>query len=246
VTGAGPAPSLDKSPARIAGMFDAIASRYDTLNHLLSAGLDRRWRARAIRELSLTGRERVLDVCTGTGDLAIEAATSAPGSVRQVIGIDFAAEMLRRGWDKVRGEGLGAVIHLARGDAASLPLATGAFDAATIAFGIRNVLDPLRACRELVRVLRPGGRIAILEFGSPMTPGLRGAYAWYFREVLPRIGRLISRHADAYSYLPASVADFPSGNAFAELLRSAGFVDVRQVKLTFGVVILYLAVCPAG
>jgi len=233
--------STSKEPQRIAGMFDSIARRYDTLNHLLSAGFDRRWRRRAIRELRLIGHERVLDVCTGTADLAIEAATSRHGHAGEVVGVDFAGEMLRLGLGKVRRAGLGSRVHLARGDATRLPLPDSSFDAATIAFGIRNVDDPDQGCRELRRVLRPGGRLAILEFGMPSLPGLAGLYRWYFRAVLPRIGRLISKHGDAYSYLPASVDQFESGAAFAARLRAAGFSQIRHVPLMLGVVYLYTA-----
>jgi len=233
--------STSKEPARIAGMFDAIAARYDTLNHLLSGGLDRRWRRLAIRELGLTGRERVLDVCTGTADLAIEAATSRHGHAGTVVGLDFAGEMLHLGLVKIRRAGLESRVHLARGDATSLPIPDASFDAATVAFGIRNVVDPDRACRELWRVLRPGGRLAILEFGMPRQPVLASLYRWYFRAVLPRIGRLISRHSDAYSYLPASVEAFPSGGGFADRLQVAGFSQVRFVPLMLGVVYLYTA-----
>jgi demethylmenaquinone methyltransferase/2-methoxy-6-polyprenyl-1,4-benzoquinol methylase len=228
---------VDKSPAAIAGMFDAIAGRYDALNHLLSAGLDYGWRRRAVRALALSGEERVLDVCTGTADLAIAAASRA----RQVVGVDFSGEMLRLGLEKVRAASLAGRIVLARGDAMRLPLADVSFDAATIAFGIRNVLDPLQAASEIRRVLRPGGRLAILEFGSPTTPGLRQMYGWYFRAVLPRIGRLVSRHTDAYSYLPASVQQFPAGPSFAALLERAGFADVASRPLAAGAVWLYVA-----
>lgn len=233
--------AISKEPARIAGMFDAIARRYDTLNHLLSAGLDRRWRRRAVRVLAFTGRERVLDMCTGTGDLAIEAATASSGRAAQVIGIDFSGEMLRHAKAKVAAAGLGARVHIARGDATAVPLGDGAVDVAMVAFGIRNVVDPARACKEFERVLCPRGRLAILEFGAPRIPGLRSAYLWYFKRVLPRIGALISRHHDAYTYLPASVMDFPDGDAFAAILTRAGFSDVRYESLSFGVVYLYLA-----
>jgi demethylmenaquinone methyltransferase/2-methoxy-6-polyprenyl-1,4-benzoquinol methylase len=233
--------STSKHPARIAGMFDAIAPRYDVLNHLLSAGLDRTWRRSAVRELRLTGRERVLDMCTGTGDLAIEAATATAGHAATVIGIDFAGEMLRRGTAKIRRTGLTRRIHLARGDAVRVPLPNACCDAVTIAFGIRNVMDPLLACREFARVVRPGGRLAVLEFGAPAIPGCRQLYGWYFRAVLPRIGRLISKHGEAYAYLPASVAEFPSPQAFMAILQDAGFSRVRYVPLTFGIVSLYVA-----
>ena len=222
-------------------MFDAIAGRYDRLNHLLSGGMDRRWRRRAIRELKLTGRERLLDVCTGTGDLAIEGATHTSGAAARVVGVDFAGEMLRIGLAKVRTAGLAGRVTLARGDAMHLPLPDQSFEAATIAFGIRNVSDPVAGCRELHRVLVPGGRVAILEFGMPTIPVVAGAYAWYFRAVLPRIGRLVSKHADAYDYLPASVSAFPSGEGFVKILRQAGFSTVRAVPLMFGAVYLYVA-----
>ena len=237
--------STSKEPARIAGMFDAIARRYDTLNHLLSAGLDKRWRRQAVRALALTGRERLLDMCTGTADLAIEAATSPTGAAREVVGVDFAGEMLRLGWRKVRAAGLDRRIHLVRGDATRVPLPDASCDAATVAFGIRNVIDPARALDEFHRILRPGGRLAVLEFGAPTLPGLRQLYAWYFRAVLPRIGRLISKHGEAYEYLPASVQQFPSGAAFDEMLRRAGFSQVRHDSLTLGVVYLYVARKPA-
>jgi demethylmenaquinone methyltransferase/2-methoxy-6-polyprenyl-1,4-benzoquinol methylase len=232
---------VSKAPERIAGMFDAIARRYDRLNHLLSVGLDRRWRRRAIRDLALTGRERVFDVCTGTGDLAIEAATSSSGRARDVIGVDFSSEMLRLAQGKIEAASLASRVRVARGDATCLPLPDRSADVATVAFGIRNVVDPVQACRELHRVLVPGGRLAVLEFGAPRIPGIRTMYLWYFKYLLPLVGRAVSRHSDAYSYLPASVLDFPAGEAFADLLRSAGFDSVRSQSLSFGIVWLYVA-----
>jgi demethylmenaquinone methyltransferase/2-methoxy-6-polyprenyl-1,4-benzoquinol methylase len=222
-------------------MFDAIARRYDTLNHTLSAGMDRRWRRRAIRDLNLTGGERVLDVCTGTADLAIEAVTAPTGAAGAVVGVDFAGEMLKLGLAKLRRSGLTHRVQLVRGDATLLPLPDAAFDAVTIGFGIRNVVDPERACREFHRVTRAGGSLAVLEFGFPRIPGIRAAYRWYFRYLLPLVGRLVSRHGEAYSYLPASVERFPSPEAFAAALETAGFTSVRYVPLTLGVVYLYVA-----
>ena len=226
-------------------MLDRIAGRYDTLNHLLSAGLDRRWRRRAVRALALTGRERVLDVCTGTGDLAIEAVTAGPdvlsGRAGEVLGVDFAGEMLRLAHEKVRRRGLASRVRLVRGDATRLPVPDAAFDVVTAAFGIRNVADPPAALGEFRRALRPGGRLAILEFGFPTIPGIGALYRAYFRYVLPRVGRAVSKHDEAYSYLPASVADFASDAAFVALLERAGFVAIRSVPLTFGIVYLYVA-----
>lgn len=227
----------DKAPEHIAGMFDAIAPRYDLLNHLLSAGIDRRWRRRAIASLQLTGEETLVDVCTGTADVALEAQPA-----RRVLGVDFASEMLRLGLDKVRAARQDRRIILVRGDATAIPAADGSADAATVAFGIRNVQRPELACREMARVLRPGGRLAILEFGVPRIPGISGLYLWYFKRVLPQIGKLISGHMGAYSYLPASVGTFPPPAEFVTLLRQSGFSDVRAVPLTLGIVYLYTGI----
>lgn len=229
-----------KSPARIAGMFDAIAGRYDLLNHLLSAGIDRRWRRRAIRSLALGGGERVLDLCTGTADLAIAASTQTPAA-RRVVGVDFAAGMLAIGREKLRRRRLDRDVALVRGDAARIPVGDAAVDAVTVAFGVRNVEDTAAACREMRRVLKPGGRLAVLEFAIPTAPGVRAAYLWYFNSVLPRIGRLISRHNAAYAYLPESVGAFATPDVFVQLLQQAGFSDVTAIPLTFGIVYLYTA-----
>ena len=219
-------------------MFDAIAGRYDLLNHLLSAGIDRRWRTRAIQALSLTGRERVLDLCTGTADLAMAAIDARPPAAC-VVGIDFAREMLRVGQAKVRRGRQEDRIALVRGDATRIPLGDGVVDAITIGFGIRNVENTAAACDEMRRVLAPGGRIAMLEFAIPATPGVRTLYLWYFNHILPFLGRLISRHGAAYGYLPASVGAFVSPDEFVTILRHHGFVDVSAARLTFGIVLLY-------
>lgn len=234
---------VNKSPERIAGMFDAIAGNYDFLNHLLSAGIDKRWRKKAIRSLSLTGRETVLDLCTGTADLALAAIDATPGAAR-VLGVDFAGAMLRIGLEKTRSRSLDSRVTLVRGDASKVPACDRSVDAVTVAFGIRNVLDTAAACAEMFRVLRPGGRVAVLEFAIPTTPGVRSAYLWYFNRVLPMIGKVISKHNAAYGYLPASVGAFATPNEFVTILRQRGFVDVRAVPLTFGIVYLYTATRP--
>lgn len=237
-TGPG-APSLDKDPRRIAGMFDAIAHRYDRLNHLLSAGFDRRWRRAAVAALDLREGVRVLDVCTGTADLAMTAsrAQPAPGAV---LGVDFAGAMLALGQRKLQAAGLGRVVRLVRGDACRLPCASATIDAVTVGFGIRNVAETGRAVEEMFRVLKPGGRLVILEFGEPRVPVLRAIYLWYFRRVLPVIGRLLSKHTEAYAYLPASVSAFLTPDALAALLRASGFSEIRVDRLTCGVVYLYV------
>ena len=198
----------------------------------------RRWRARAIAELGLRPGARILDLCTGTGDLAVAALRAQPAA--SVIGIDFAGEMLRLASQKMASLGL-ASVRLVRGDGTRIPLGDATCDAATIGFGIRNVVDPGAALRELARVLRPGGRLAILEFGQPRVPGIRTLYAWYFRYLLPLVGKLVSKHQSAYSYLPASVGTFPPAKDFAATIAATGFSQVRAVPLTFGIVYLYMA-----
>jgi demethylmenaquinone methyltransferase/2-methoxy-6-polyprenyl-1,4-benzoquinol methylase len=230
----------DKSPERIASMFDAIAGRYDVLNHVLSGGFDIWWRKRAIEALELHDRERVLDLCTGTGDIAIAAVRARPGAAR-VIGIDFAGAMLLVGRDKLRRQRLDDRVALVRGDATRIPLADASVHAVTIAFGIRNIDCVRDACAEMRRVLQPDGRLAILEFAVPTTPWWRSVYGVYLKHVLPRVGRAVSRNASAYAYLPASIEVFSSPDELMKILRQAGFVDIAASPLTLGSVILYTA-----
>jgi demethylmenaquinone methyltransferase/2-methoxy-6-polyprenyl-1,4-benzoquinol methylase len=208
----------------------------------LSGGSDWYWRWRAVRALALPSRATVLDLCTGTGDVALEVLRRRPDA--RVIGVDFAAQMLRIGHGKIARRGFAPRAPLLRGDAMHVPLAACSVDAATMAFGIRNVQRPDAALREIARVLRQGGRLAVLEFSMPTLPGIAGLYAWYFRNVLPRVGRAISRHGDAYTYLPSSVGAFFTPEQFASLLREAGFGRIRAIPLTLGVVHLYLAERP--
>jgi demethylmenaquinone methyltransferase/2-methoxy-6-polyprenyl-1,4-benzoquinol methylase len=216
-------------------MFDRIAPRYDLLNRILSAGTDVRWRRQAVDFLELAPPLRVLDLCSGTADLLVEALRRHPAS--SGVGVDLSHGMLRRGAAKLERDGLARRGRLAGGDGERLPLRAGAFDAALVAFGIRNVNDPLAALREVHRALRPGGRFVVLEFSMPR--GLLGtAYRLYFRQVLPRIGGLVS-DGSAYTYLPASVARFPSPAAFAERMQEAGFCDVRWRLLTGGIACLH-------
>jgi demethylmenaquinone methyltransferase / 2-methoxy-6-polyprenyl-1,4-benzoquinol methylase len=228
-----------KTPNRIAGMFDAIAGRYDLLNRVLSAGLDQWWRRRAVTALRLTGRETLLDLCTGTADVALMACRR--DAAARAVGVDFSHEMLRIGLAKVRQKDASGQITLIRGDATRIPLAAGSMDAATIAFGIRNVQQPEVACLELARVVRRGGRVAILEFGLPRLAPIRRIYLWYSNRVLPAIGKLVSRHASAYDYLPESVSRFPAPEAFGRMLQECGFPHVEIVPLSFGIVYLYVA-----
>jgi demethylmenaquinone methyltransferase/2-methoxy-6-polyprenyl-1,4-benzoquinol methylase len=221
--------------AAVRSMFDRIAPRYDLLNRVLSGGTDVRWRRRAVAFLDLAPGARVLDLCTGTADLLLEAVRS--GRASGGLGVDLSHQMLVRGKEKLAVAG-SARVRVAGGDAERLPVRDGTFDGALVAFGIRNVGDPLAALREVHRALRPGGRFVVLEFQTPRGP-LGTAYQLYFRHVLPRIGGLVSGDGTAYSYLPASVARFPEPEAFAQLMRDAGFSDVRHSRLTLGIAWLH-------
>ena len=227
--------------AAVRSMFDRIAPRYDLLNRVLSGGTDVRWRRRAVDRLDLGAPARVLDLCTGTADLLIEALSRDPR--HSGLGVDLSHAMLVRGSGKLARGGYSGRAALAQGDGEHLPVKAGLFDGALVAFGIRNVGDPLKAMREVLRVLRPGGRFVVLEFSTP--GGLLGAaYRFYSRSVLPRLGGLVSGDASAYAYLPASVAKFPTPEAFASLMREAGFVDVRWQRLTGGIACLHRAEKP--
>jgi demethylmenaquinone methyltransferase/2-methoxy-6-polyprenyl-1,4-benzoquinol methylase len=236
-------------------MFDRIAARYDFVNRVLSLGLDVRWRRRVVRALGLETRRRlsrgtgshgallgehprVLDVATGTGDLAIEIARACPGA--SVIGLDPSAGMLGVARQKLARRGLSDRIQLVVGDAQALPQQNCEIDAATIAFGIRNVPDRGKALRELARVVRPGGRIAVLELGEPRKGWLAAAARLHTHHVVPRLGGWLSGSRE-YRYLQASVAAFPPADQFADLMRASGLDVIEVVPLTFGVCTLYLA-----
>ncbi len=229
---------------RIRRMFADVAPRYDFLNRTLSAGVDRLWRRRLVRRAlaGLSGsprKMRVLDLCCGTGDVAQAFARAGC----RVAGADFCRPMLERARARCRGP----VFVL--GDAQGLPFEDASFDVVSCAFGIRNVEDPLRALAEARRVLRPGGRIHVLEFGLPRTPILGSLYRFYFQRILPRLGALFSpggRLNGAYDYLPASVEAFPRGDAFNQLLARAGFVGACCEPLSFGIALLYTAERPEG
>jgi demethylmenaquinone methyltransferase/2-methoxy-6-polyprenyl-1,4-benzoquinol methylase len=220
--------------AAVRTMFDRIAPRYDVLNRVLSAGIDMRWRRRLVRAV---GGTRGLDVCSGTGDVLVEYLRRDPR--RTGIGVDMSAGMLALGAAKLRRLGLDVRGRMLAGDAEELPVAGARFDAVTVAFGIRNVGDPAAALREMHRVLRPGGRAAVLEFSLPQGT-LGGAYRLYFNRVLPRIGTWISGDAAAYAYLPASVASFARPEQFGALMTGAGFAAVRWEPLTGGIAHLYI------
>jgi demethylmenaquinone methyltransferase/2-methoxy-6-polyprenyl-1,4-benzoquinol methylase len=231
---------VDKSPERIRQMFGQVAGRYDFLNHLLSLGIDRWWRRQTVRLVPPGGALPILDVCTGTGDLALAYDRAARGAV-PVIGADFCHEMLVLAREKVHRAGADGRIVFLEADAQSLPLASDVFQIVCVAFGLRNVADTDRGLAEMSRVCAPGGRVAVLEFSTPGRQPFKAVYGWYFRHLLPRIGWLVSRRSgDAYSYLPSSVGEFPQGEALAARMRAAGLADVRCYSLTLGVATLYV------
>ena len=231
---------VDKSGQRVRQMFGEIAPRYDLLNHLLSAGVDHYWRWRAVRRAAPTLAGPILDLCTGTGDLALAYQRAAAGKV-QVVGADFCRPMLVRGKEKALATGKQPPVTFIEADAQQLPFRSDAFQIVSVAFGLRNVSDTARGLSEMVRVCQRGGLVVVLEFSQPTWPPLRALYGWYFRHVLPRIGQAVSRNRhDAYNYLPESVGEFPAGAALAEMMTEAGLVDVTFTPLTFGVATLYI------
>jgi demethylmenaquinone methyltransferase/2-methoxy-6-polyprenyl-1,4-benzoquinol methylase len=232
--------TLDKSSARIRQMFGQIARRYDLLNHLLSLGIDWRWRRRAVELVPPGGEAKwVLDVCTGTADLAL-AYWRGSGQQVRIVGADFCRPMLAVGRRKCRHAGAAGRVALVEADALRLPFGDDCFDIVCAAFGLRNLSDTDAGLREMVRVCRPAGQVAVLEFSTPGGRALGGCYGWYFRRVLPRVGQALARNRqEAYNYLPASVGQFPQGEALAERMRAAGLVEVQCRPFTLGVCTLY-------
>ncbi len=234
---AGNLPDAHEKASTVQRMFGAIAPRYDLLNHLLSLNIDRRWRRRAVDMLVQGGRPagRFLDVCAGTYDLAIELARR-PQFDGVVVGSDFALPMLAQGAPKIRRSD----VVPACADALRLPFPDHRFDGAMVAFGVRNLADLDAGLHEVARVLRPGARFVILEFTVPAWQPFRSLYLAYFEHVLPWIGRLVSRHANAYAYLPASVLEFPAPAELAARMEDAGFHDVHWETLTGGIAAIHV------
>lgn len=243
---------VDKSDRRIREMFGEISPRYDFLNHFLSAGTDFYWRWRCVRAAAVRGERPILDVCTGTGDLAVAFWRHAGGTLR-VVGVDFTHEMLVLARRKVesltpgpRSDGATSpAIEFVEADAQRLPFADEAFQIVSVAFGLRNVADTMQGLREMSRVCAPGGKVVILEFSLPRNRVIGGLYGWYFRHVLPRIGQIVSRNRQsAYSYLPESVSEFPSGERLAAMMNSCGLERVTFMPLTLGLATVYVGVKP--
>ncbi len=222
----------------ITQMFDNIAPRYDLLNRVLSVGIDNIWRKNAINELQDIAPQTILDVATGTCDLALEAMRLNP---KKIIGVDISSQMLVLGQQKIDKKGFQDIIKLKLGDSENLPFESNTFDAATVGFGVRNFENLEQGLSELHRVIRPGGKLVVLEFSKPSKFPVKQVYFSYFKYVLPNIGKLVSKDQSAYTYLPASVQAFPEGKQFIEKLKECGFKTAKCKEQTFGICSIYTA-----
>jgi len=221
---------------QVARMFDNISSRYDFLNHFLSLGIDKRWRKKAIRFLAPSQPKLILDVATGTGDFAIQALSLNP---EKIIGVDISEGMLGIGVKKIKRKNLTEKIELQRADSENLPFSENKFDAVTVAFGVRNFENLEKGLYEIHRVLKPGGMVVVLEFSKPRNFPFSQIYKFYFKLVLPKIGRMVSKDNAAYVYLPESVEAFPDGNDFVRILNKIGFKNTACKPLTLGISSIY-------
>lgn len=231
-------PSVDKRASRIRTMFAEIAPRYDFLNHLLSLGIDLRWRRKAVRLAGDPEGGPILDVCCGTGDLALAFRRAHPNGI-VIVAADFCRPMLVIGKEK-SARRRGSPIQFIEADALDLPFPDNTFGLVSVAFGLRNVADTDRGLSEMARVCRPGGRVLVLEFTLPRVPVVGSLYRWYFQRVLPRIGQALARNRhSAYNYLPASVQEFPQGSALLQRMAAAGLRDAKAFPMTLGIATLY-------
>ncbi|MBK8555497.1 MAG: bifunctional demethylmenaquinone methyltransferase/2-methoxy-6-polyprenyl-1,4-benzoquinol methylase UbiE [Lewinellaceae bacterium] len=237
-----PYQSPEGKKEQVERMFDKIAHRYDFLNRLLSLGIDVWWRKKALGYLSALKPKQILDVATGTADVAIMAAKMLKPDA--VIGIDIANQMLELGRGKIASQGLGEVVTLETGDSEALRFDTGTFDAVTVAFGVRNFENLEKGLQEMYRVMRSGGRVVILEFSRPHIFPIKQLYNTYFKYVLPLIGRLTSRDIRAYTYLFESVQAFPEGEQFLQILSKTGYQNTQCERLTLGICSIYSATKP--
>lgn len=223
---------------QIKNMFDNIAPKYDFLNHFLSLGIDKIWRYRAIGLLKGLENPQILDIATGTGDLAIASLRLKP---QRVVGLDLSPQMLKVGEEKIKNKKLDHIISMVEGDSENLPFQDEEFDAATVAFGVRNFENLNAGLMEINRVLKPEGKFVVLEFSNPTAFPIKQLFKFYSSTILPWWGGLLSKDKAAYTYLPASVAAFPEGQAFVSELEKAGFTCERVWKQTFGVATIYFA-----
>lgn len=229
---------------QVRDMFDSIAPAYDLMNRMMTFGIDRRWRRRCVDTVARSHPDRILDLATGTGDLAVELAEKMPHAL--VTGADLSEGMIHIGQEKVAVKGLKTRVTFIVADALSLPFDDNAFDAVTIAFGVRNFENLDKGYAEMLRVLRPGGRLMVLELTPPSSRLVKPFYKLYTRRIIPLVGRLVSKDTRAYSYLPESVAAVPARDDMTRIMASVGFADCRWDSLTFGVATIYTAVKPTS
>lgn len=219
-------------------IFDDIAGTYDLLNHSLSMGIDVYWRNKMLKHLPNKESINALDLATGTGDVALTLVKDQ--RVKKITGLDLSKGMIDVGIKKVQKKGLEKKIFLMLGDGVNIPTGDAAFDLTTISFGIRNFSDPQKSLHDIHRVLKKDGRLMIMEFSIPTNFIVRNVYFFYFRHLLPFIGNIVSKHKDAYTYLNKSVEDFPYGEKFLGMMKTAGFQDLKMIPLTFGIATLYI------
>jgi len=221
---------------QVAEMFDNISERYDLLNHVLSLSIDKGWRKKVVRMVEAKKPKMILDVATGTADLAIALEKAHPD---KITGIDISNGMLEVGRKKVADKGLSKIITLEQADSENLPFPDNTFDAITVAFGVRNFENLKKGLSEMNRVLKPGGHLLVLEFSQPQKFPFKQLYNFYFKNILPTIGKLISKDPRAYTYLPESVQAFPHGEAFMGILKECGYQAGARIPLTFGIASIY-------
>jgi demethylmenaquinone methyltransferase/2-methoxy-6-polyprenyl-1,4-benzoquinol methylase len=233
-------PYKDKKEGKkeqVASMFDNISPKYDLLNRLLSAGIDIRWRKKAIKLLKKENPQSILDIATGTGDFAIAALKT---NAKKIVGVDISEGMLKMGQEKISKLGLEHIIQLEKGDSENLRFDSGSFDAITVAFGVRNFENLEKGLNEIFRVLQSNGTVVVLEFSKPKKFPIKSFYHFYFKFILPFIGRMISKDKAAYTYLPESVGAFPDGEDFLKILEKTGFKSLQWIPLTFGISSIYI------
>ncbi|MGE0077277.1 MAG: bifunctional demethylmenaquinone methyltransferase/2-methoxy-6-polyprenyl-1,4-benzoquinol methylase UbiE [Bacteroidales bacterium] len=229
---------VNKKSENVEAMFNSIASNYDFLNHFLSLGIDKLWRKRLVSRLAKSNPRKVLDIATGTGDLAIQLAKRH--KVTSIVGVDISENMLRIGRDKIEKRQLDSCIQLMQANSLNLPFSNDEFDAAMVAFGVRNFEDLPKGIAEIYRVLKTGSCFYVLEFSMPSKFPIANLYRFYFRRILPFIGRIVSGSKSAYTYLPESVLSFPEKERFVEIMSSIGFRNCTYKQLTFGVASIYV------
>jgi len=233
-------PYKDKSEAKkkqVADMFDSISGKYDFLNHFLSLGIDIQWRKKAIKMLQQDRPKNILDIATGTGDFAIESLTLNP---EKVVGLDISEGMLSVGREKMKKKSIDHIISMQSGDSENIHFEDESFDAVIVAFGVRNFENLEKGLSEMNRVLKPGGKAIILEFSKPTIFPFKQLYNFYFRWILPKIGKLVSKDNAAYTYLPESVNEFPYGDDFLQILSKTGYKNTRCKPLTLGISAIYV------